>query len=297
MPLVEVANVDNEPVEMHYEVHGSGPQRILFIAGLGSVGRVWDKQVEHFTSFPEFSVCTFDNVNIGRSSVRTGAYSIAMMAADTLALLDHLDWKHVHVVGTSMGGMISQELCVLLGDRVISLSLASTYSKFNGIPLPMLRMSIFGTGFAADDIKGYAQYFPTIMFPPKWLGLTSKDDPSITNHEAMTAFVYERNSNAGRLDPDAISRSQRAAFFHYCDRRLDDIRAHGYPILVVAGDEDYILRQPSGSEYLAKRLQARFEIYKGGGHSIYWQDPEWYNNLVLDNIRKGHARHLAKTES
>ena len=57
-----------------------------------------------------------------------------MLANDALNLLSHLQWEYVHIVGLSMGGMIAQELAWRLGDRVKSLALVSTYSKFNGLP-------------------------------------------------------------------------------------------------------------------------------------------------------------------
>jgi len=49
------------------------------------------------------------------------------MAQDTLDLLDALDWKKdVHVVGVSMGGMISLELVLADPQRFSSLVLTST---------------------------------------------------------------------------------------------------------------------------------------------------------------------------
>jgi pimeloyl-ACP methyl ester carboxylesterase len=53
------------------------------------------------------------------------------MAQDVLDLLDHLDWtqpRSVHVVGISMGGMISLELAKAAPERIASLSLISTTS-------------------------------------------------------------------------------------------------------------------------------------------------------------------------
>lgn len=50
-----------------------------------------------------------------------------MLARDTQELLDHLRWNRVHIVGLSMGGMIAQELVLLLpSQRIASLTLGNT---------------------------------------------------------------------------------------------------------------------------------------------------------------------------
>ncbi len=50
--------------------------------------------------------CTFDNRGIGNSSVPDtyAAYRTNFMAADALALMDHLGWERAHVMGMSLGG-------------------------------------------------------------------------------------------------------------------------------------------------------------------------------------------------
>ena len=54
-----------------------------------------------------------DNRGIGESDKPLSRYSTSEMAKDTLEVLDHVAWtskRELHIVGISMGGMISQEL-------------------------------------------------------------------------------------------------------------------------------------------------------------------------------------------
>jgi pimeloyl-ACP methyl ester carboxylesterase len=50
------------------------------------------------------------------------------MARDVLALITHLQWQQCHVVGISMGGMISLEFALLAPEKILSLTLLATHA-------------------------------------------------------------------------------------------------------------------------------------------------------------------------
>lgn len=55
------------------------------------------------------------------------------MARDVLDLVDALDWKgarQLHIIGTSMGGMIAQHVALIAPERIASLTLSSTTSNW-----------------------------------------------------------------------------------------------------------------------------------------------------------------------
>ena len=59
-------------------------------------------------------------------------YLLGDMAADALGLLDHLGIERAHVVGTSMGGMIAQQMAIEAPERVLSLGVDDVH---DGRPL------------------------------------------------------------------------------------------------------------------------------------------------------------------
>lgn len=75
---------------------------------------------------PRFSVLRYDLRGHGRSGVSAGPYSMERLAQDAVDLLDTLGLARVHFIGTSLGGMLGQQLGARHGDRLLSLTLANT---------------------------------------------------------------------------------------------------------------------------------------------------------------------------
>lgn len=83
--------------------------------GLGTFKTGWQRQAEHFghQKGSQYTCLLFDNRGMGESDKPVARYTTSEMAKDTVALIDHLEWtapRQLHVIGVSMGGMISQEL-------------------------------------------------------------------------------------------------------------------------------------------------------------------------------------------
>jgi pimeloyl-ACP methyl ester carboxylesterase len=118
MPIAKAGEID-----IYYEIHGKGLPLIM-ILGLGQDLATWDFQVGEFSK--HFRLIVFDNRDSGRSSQSLAPYTTEDMARDTLGLMDYLDIERAHVLGTSMGGMIAQQVAFLAPERVMRLVLAST---------------------------------------------------------------------------------------------------------------------------------------------------------------------------
>ena len=101
-----------------YDITGEGPPLVL-VGGLGFGRWGWFKQVPAFSR--HFRTITFDVR--GERRLDNG---VGDLAGEVVSLLDHLGVKRAHVLGTSLGGFVAQELALIRPDLVDRLVLVCT---------------------------------------------------------------------------------------------------------------------------------------------------------------------------
>ncbi len=112
-------------IQIYYEDYGQGPPLIM-ILGLGQDIATWNFQILELSK--HLRLIVFDNRDSGKSSRSSQNYITQIMAQDILGLMDHLGIDRTHLLGTSLGGMIAQQVALMAPERVNSLILASTTS-------------------------------------------------------------------------------------------------------------------------------------------------------------------------
>ena len=127
------------PVMIHdasidYDVHGDGPA-LLLIGGLGLGRWGWFKQIPALSR--HFRTITFDV-----RGEQNPSHGVADLTADAVALLDHLSVKKAHVLGTSLGGFVAQELALERPDLVERLVLVCT--SYGGLGLEPMSPQALG---------------------------------------------------------------------------------------------------------------------------------------------------------
>jgi len=121
MPFAEVNGTT-----LHYRFDGpeQGPVVMLSNA-LASDLTMWEFQVPALIE-AGYRVLRYDSRGHGHSAVPDGPYSIELLTADAVGLMDGLGLEKIHFCGLSKGGMIGQMLGTQYGDRLISLTVSST---------------------------------------------------------------------------------------------------------------------------------------------------------------------------
>jgi pimeloyl-ACP methyl ester carboxylesterase len=148
--------IEANGIAIEIEQHGS-PEHpaVLLTMGLGMQLVAWPPTVIEPLVNAGYRVITFDNRDIGLSQhfdhmgtpnlvwaalkkklgLKIQAlYSLQDMARDALGVLDALKIEKAHIVGASMGGMISQHIAAKFPERVLSLTSIMSSSGAPGLP-------------------------------------------------------------------------------------------------------------------------------------------------------------------
>jgi 3-oxoadipate enol-lactonase len=253
----------NGPVTMAYDIRGRGSPLVL-IQGVG-VGR-WEPVADRLAR--RFQVVTIDNRGIGASDTPPGHYSTRMMADDVLAVLDHAGIQRASLVGTSLGGMIAQELALAHPERVDKLVLVATSPggpRSRPMPLPttyLFAWAPFMTGQAKLQ-----QFLHTTLGPE-----TLRRRPKVARRLAARKLAHPQSQHAWRAQTEA------GMLFNPLGRQ----RRITQPTLVVQGAADQVV-DPGNAEVLAALVpDARVQRFDGAGHLLYWEQPKRFVRVVTD---------------
>ena len=250
MPFAKVNGIN-----LHYRCSGNGEPLIL-VAGWGTDLRTWIFQLPTFRK--HFQAITFDNRGVGRSDKPTGPYSMRLMAADVIGLMDYLHIKTANVLGLSMGGMIAQEVAINYPDRVIRLILGCTFASRRD-----------GSGPTDDYIRHAKQ---DVVQQRILLASLATNNPITRFFVVTVARLLAKHGIEGFKSQGAAIRD------HDTTDRLHSIMC---PTLVVAGTKDRVIR-PKSSELVASRLpRGRLVMIANGSHSISSENRQEFNQVAL----------------
>lgn len=97
---------------------------VLLVHGILTDHRAWNDVADRLSS--TFRVVRYDLRGHGASSAPPAPYTLEQLADDVAGLLDVLRLDRVHLAGSSLGGMIGQQVGIRHGRRLLSLTLANT---------------------------------------------------------------------------------------------------------------------------------------------------------------------------
>ena len=269
-------------LHLEYESHGrSNAPAVILIMGLGLQLVSWPPELIAALVAAGRRVIVFDNRDIGLSSSGplpmrytrpapallahllhqpfTPAYSIADMAADTLALADALQIGHFDVVGVSLGGMIGQSLAARFPDRVRTLTsiMSSAGPRTAPWPNPALLWRFLQPPPRSGELDAKLRHFIGLM---QALGHIA-DPAEIERLCARLTLSLQRAYN-----PAGAARQLMAVLAD--PDRSEEVARIRCPTLIIHAADDPLVPLPA-AQHLARLLpHARLEIIERMGHYL-----------------------------
>lgn len=270
---------------------------IVLIHGIGCQLSQWPRSLVDGLMERGFRVIRLDNRDAGLSDSldRLGTpdvarltageaveppYTLRDMAADVIALLDHLGQAGAHLVGVSLGGMIAQNAAIHFPERVFSLTSIMSSSGHPDLPPGDERaMAMMTTAPADTSPEGIVRHMRDV-----W--------------DVLGGPRYRSSElGIGRCAADTLARASNPAGFA---RQLAAARADAQrweqlpqisaPTLVIHGDADPLVPVDASRDIAERVPGARLEIIEGMGHDLPEPLVPWLVELIAGHVHAAPAR-------
>ena len=244
----------------YVDAGGSGVPVVFMHAATGS-SLVWEHQIPAFTQ-AGYRVIAYDRRGWGRTLIDPSGPQPGTAADDLQALLDHLSIDRIHLVGTAAGAIGSLDFALSFPNRLRSLVVANSIG-----------------GVQDEDYLGLGRR----LRPPQF--------------DALPAELRELGPSYRARDPDGTGRwvdlerrsrpggpAPAQGFRHRITFAL--LATIEAPTLLITGGADLYAPPPVLALFAARIKGAESVVVPEAGHSAYWEQPEVFNDSVLDFVRK-----------
>jgi pimeloyl-ACP methyl ester carboxylesterase len=261
----------------------------------------------------EYSVLVLDNLGVGESDkpYSPSAYSTSNMAQNILEIADHLGWtqpRQLHIGGGSMGGMICQEIGLLVPDRIASLTPWSTTGKFENVGSSTAKyvIRILTILITPRSMDTTIQESARRTFPLTWLEgpdvaeLPKGNVPkcrvpeggyqTFDNNYARWAATEAIKKEVGHITGRGFWLQGAAAGTHFKSpeqlKELGD-RVGRERIAIIHGDEDEGIHIELGRRLIQALQPAKSIIVEKMGHQPFQERPTWFNAILEGQFKLG----------
>ncbi len=254
------AALSSDGVSIHHDVHGAGPETLVFVHGWCCDRRYWRHQVDHLAD--RFTVVCVDLAGHGESGRDRQRFTISAFAEDVVAVVQQLRLDRVVLIGHSMSGGVIVEAARRLGSSVIGLVGVDTLWNVDQERSPD-DVAAFMAPFRAD-FPSAARGFVRKMFAPTFDAGRAAE---ITSAVAAFPSVIATDALESSVGNGANLR-----------QGLDALRI---PIALINSPH----WQTTNLE-AAQRRGMDVTLMSGSGHFLMLEDPPAFNRAFDEAIRK-----------
>lgn len=256
---------------LHYTTyeHPTSTQWVTFVHGAGGSSSIWFKQVRTFQQ--HYNVLLVDLRGHGRSKLPMPKdlkrYNFDFITRDVVQVLDHLNISKTHLVGISLGTIIIREMAESYPDRVQSMIMGGAVMQLNLRGKILMRLGVWFKNVIPYLIL--YKFFAFVIMPKR----NHKESRSLFVREAKKLYQKEFI----RWFKLAADINQRLKWFRWQDTDI--------PTLYLMGEEDHMFL-PSVRLLVQQHKSAQLAVVSNSGHVVNIEQPEVFNRIALDFLRK-----------
>ena len=245
-------------LRIHTEIYGEG-EPLLLHSGLWAEAALWRPLVRHL---PGYQLIAFDPPGIGRSAMPMLPMTMMGLASVGAAVLDELGIESAHVLGTSFGGAVAQQMAFSHPRRVRRLVLVST--SFGGMSVPGNPMAYWHFLQPGSYEPRRLKQVAGVMF-----GGRMRTEPELI-----------RTMHIRRPDNPVAAMYRMAPLFGWTS--LPWLWAIRQPTLIICGDDDPITPHINHSIMATLMPHARLHTVRGGGHLALVDSPGQVGPVIAE---------------
>ena len=260
--------------EIYYlDPNPKGSPVVLLLHGLGADSSSWGYQIPILSEANMRPICV-DLPGFGKSPIMERNWKISKITGQVADLTKGLTSSCI-VVGISMGGTVALQLCLDYPELVERLVLVSTFATLK--PKHLHEWIYLSSRYIKARLQGVnaqAEMVAKRIFP----------NP---NQNSLRGILVDQIHQA---NPTAYVSAMRALRFFDVRKRLNEISV---PTLVISGGNDTTVPLENQTEMTNKIHGARQIIIPGGGHAIIADQPDIFNQVLLDFLSDGKPGSLS----
>lgn len=234
---------------------------VIFVHGFGGDSDNWLFNVDAIAA--DAPVYALDLPGHGGSVKTVDNPGLGTMVDAVIQLMDHLSIDKAHLVGHSMGGLVSGQTAIDHGKRVASLTLICSAG--------------LGDEINSDYIDGFVSAQSRKELKPKLKHLFA--DEGLVSRSMVDALLKFKRLDGVQAFLEALkgnlfSDGKQAAGI------AADVAASGVPTTVIWGAEDAVIPQTHSSAVKG----AKVDVISGAGHMAMMENAGRVNELIKEQL-------------
>lgn len=261
-------------VRLHYLTAGRG-EVMLLLHGAGGGAANWYRLMGALAE--RFQVVSIDLPGFGLSDSIEPVRPVGKQIAGLIGtLLDQLEAKPVHVLGTSFGGLVAARIAQISNPRTLTLIDSAGLWPDCSLGLRVVCNRVLQSIPLKQTRRGVRWLFRNVL-------ISTRLDAA--HEDALVEYIY---ASSIRADRRAMARGY--SLFAGLRGQYEVLSAHelnalAARTLILWGEQDRFLPAPRGGRADALAAGAQLRIIPRAGHSPTWEAPDAVLNEILSFVK------------